>query len=160
MSTAAELTRTLATVAEEIATAAKRLLAQLETERSALISGDATTIDLVTAKKQALLQQIETLESERRHLLSYIGEGTYQLPFAMERELAQYKGAAQQWRDTVATLARCQQLNEANGSLVELRMRHVRQALDLVMGVPSRTELYGPQGEPANLRKSHPLAKV
>ncbi len=159
MNTAIELTRTLVSVAGDIAFVAKRLLALLESERIALIAGDNVAIDIASANKQTLLQQIECLDDERRHLLASINGG-YQVPFTMERELAHNAAALAQWRETEALLSKCQQLNQANGSVVELRIRHVRKALDLLSGNPAQAELYGPQGARESLRNLHPFAKA
>ena len=160
MDAALELSRALGSVCGEIAATASQMLGVLEAERSALASGDSQALDSASAAKQAHLQRLETLEAERRHLIAGIGSDARQPPFAMERALTKDAQALAQWRSALDVLARCHDLNQANGAIVELRLRQLRQAIDLLTGAPPAAGLYGPQGERASLRRSHELARA
>ena len=160
MNAQAELAKALVANVGEIAVAAHRLHAVLKDESNVLATGDDATLLELTGVKTQLLQQLETLESERMHLVGELRTGSRHAPFAMVRALTPYPAALTAWDDAVETLKSCRALNEANGTAVELRLRQVRQALALLTGASPGAGLYGPQGAPESLRRSNVIARI
>lgn len=159
MDLSAELTHTLALVVDEIAGTAARLLAELESERDALLAGDDAALDAAGAAKDAHVRQLEMLEAERVHLAAQITGGGFGLA-AMQAGLARDPATLARWRDTLELLARCRELNRQNGAVVDVKLRQVRQALHLLTGESPEPGLYGPRGDSAATRSPHTLAKA
>lgn len=114
-------------------------------ERAALDSGDAIALDKASHAKQARLELIENLDSERRQLADAAGGDD---------------ASRDGWKEFVTALALCQQLNEINGRIVGQRMVQVRQALSLLTGGASDGELYGPGGRARASLRSSTLAQA
>jgi flagella synthesis protein FlgN len=160
MNAETELARALVANVGEIAVAAHRLHAVLKDESAVLASADDAALLEITGIKTQLLQSLEVLESERMHLIGELRTGSRHAPFAMVRALTPYPAALTAWDDAVETLKACRALNEANGTVVELRLRQVRQALALLTGASPAAGLYGPQGAPESLRRSTVIARI
>ena len=160
MNAQAELAKALVANVGEIAVSAHRLHSVLREEHAALAQGDDARLLELTGIKTQHLQTLESLESERTHLIAGMATGTRHAPFAMVRALTPYPAALTAWEDAVATLATCRSLNESNGIAVELRLRQVRQAIALLTGASPGAGLYGPQGAPETLRRSNTLARI
>ncbi|WP_440224701.1 flagella synthesis protein FlgN [Dokdonella sp. MW10] len=156
----AELAQALAATVGEIAATTRKLLVALEEEREALQLGDDQRLLYVTGVKTGLLQRLEALEAERAHLVSQVPSGNPPAPFAMTRALAAHPATLAAWEETVELLGYCRTLNQSNGAAVELRLRQVRQALQILSGAPPSAGLYGPQGARESLRRSNPIAKA
>jgi|GEM_PF-719910 len=160
MNAQAELAKALVANVGEIAVSAHQLHSVLKEENAVLNRGDDARLLELTGIKTQWLQRLESLESERVHLIGQLYAGTRSAPFAMVRALTPYPAALTAWDDAVATLTACRTLNEANGTSVELRLRQVRQALALLTGASPGAGLYGPQGAPESLRRSTTLARI
>lgn len=156
----AELAAALAATVSEIAATTRKLLIALEEERESLQLGDDSRLLYVTGVKTTLLQQLEAFEAERQHLVSQVHAGSPPVPFAMTRALTGHAAIASAWEEAVELLGYCRTLNQANGAAVELRLRQIRQALQILSGAPASAGLYGPQGERESLRRSMPIAKA
>jgi flagella synthesis protein FlgN len=156
----AELATALAATVGEIAATTRQLLIALEEEREALQLGDDSRLLYVTGVKTSLLQKLETFESERQHLVTQIHAGSPPVPFAMTRALAGHPETTALWEEAVELLGFCRTLNQTNGNAVELRLRQIRQALEILSGAPIGAGLYGPQGARESLRRSTPIAKA
>ena len=103
----------------------------LTDERRALDAGSADALDEATSFKQSLLRRLEALDVERKHLGRAGNVDTALHPA---------------WPTIVEGLARCKDMNQINGGIVNQRLRHVRKALSLLTGRPETSELYGPGG--------------
>ena len=141
-----ELNDALASVLDEMQQSADSLFAALEAERAALDAGDTEALDRVGSRKQALMQQLEQLDAERRSLRREPPAGNTAL------------GSA--WTRVMQTLRRCHTLNQRNGSTVNQRLTQVRQALAILTGHPGESELYGRSGELHGSLRSQVLAAV
>ena len=128
-----ELNAALTAVLDDMQQAVDLLGQVLETERTALDTSNSAALDDAGARKQAIMQQLEQLDAERQ-LLS--------------REQPDVAAAlAPVWARIVHSLRQCHQLNQRNGSTVNLRLTQVRQALAVLTGHAGESELYGRSGE-------------
>lgn len=114
-------------------------------ERGALDSGSAEALDKAGRFKLSLLQRLESLDVERKHLGSAGAIDTALHP---------------SWPAIVTCLAKCNALNQVNGGIVNQRLGHVRKALSLLTGAPQSTELYGPAGHARSAYRSASLAQA
>lgn len=139
-----EFDEALAAVQGEMRQALDQLVQALETERAALDGGDTEALGLAGTRKQALMQQLEQLDAERRQL-------------AREQPQA---GAAPDpaWAAIVQSLRHCHRLNQRNGGIVNQRLQLVRQALAVLTGADGGGGLYGRSGELHAGARSRPLA--
>ena len=128
-----ELNAALTAVLDDMQQAVDLLGQVLEAERTALDTSNSAALNDAGARKQAIMQQLEQLDAERQ-LLS--------------REQPDVAAAlAPIWTGIVHSLRQCHQLNQRNGSTVNLRLTQVRQALAVLTGHAGESELYGRSGE-------------
>jgi Flagellar biosynthesis/type III secretory pathway chaperone len=139
-----ELNDALAAVLGEMQQAVDQLVQTLEAERAALDTANNEALDRAGASKQALMQQLEQLDAERR-LLS--------------REQPALADALEPvWARIVQSLRHSHLLNQRNGSAVNQRLNQVRQALAVLTGHVGENKLYGRCGELRTSSRSQALA--
>ncbi|WEN14634.1 flagellar protein FlgN [Rhodanobacter sp. AS-Z3] len=139
-----ELNDALASVLDDMQRATDQLLAVLESERAALVSGDPKALDEAGTNKQTIMQQLEQLDVERLQL---------------SREQPSRQAALQpEWTRVMESLARCHALNQRNGSTVNQRLIQVRQALSILTGHVGESAIYGRSGEMRASLRSQVLA--
>ncbi|MEW9572842.1 flagella synthesis protein FlgN [Rhodanobacter sp. Si-c] len=139
-----EFGEALAAVQGEMHQALDQLVQVLEAEHGALDAGDTEALGQAGTHKQALMQQLEQLDAERRQLA---------------REQPQTEAAPDPaWTAIVQSLQHCHRLNQRNGGIVNQRLQLVRQALAVLTGADSSSGLYGRSGELHASKRSRPLA--
>ena len=122
------------------------LHATLIDERMALDQADTHALDTVSRAKGKLLDRIEKLDTERRHLGDAAGVDTLN---------------DARWTHTIERLVECRKLNEVNGRIVGQRIGHVRQALALLAGDSPGGSTYGPNGGTTRVKlRSATIAQV
>lgn len=141
-----------------------RLLDILQTEKAALIGTDPEALQQIAARKEATLREMAGLEQERQALLGVPQDTVSGLHATLPRE---QQGAprmtgplSQRWRQLGEMLAICRDANATNGAIVNLRQRHIRQALNVIRGGRADDLTYGPAGSPVGLPASRGLARV
>lgn len=139
-----ECVEALAAVQGDMRLALDLLTQVLEAEHDALGQGDIEALDHAGARKQALMQQLEQLDAERRLLLQ------------PEPQLQATPDPA--WSAIEQSLRHCQQLNQRNGGVVSQRLHSVRQALAVLRGTDDNNGLYDRSGELHASPRSRPLA--
>ncbi|MBD8871227.1 flagellar protein FlgN [Rhodanobacter sp. DHB23] len=137
-----ELDQAIAAVLGDMRLALELLAQALEDERAALVAADTVALGQAGTRKQALMQQLEQLDAERRHLA---GESIEARPDPA-------------WPSIVQSLQHCHQLNQRNGSIVNQRLQMVRQALAVLTGTDGGKGLYDRSGELHTTGRSRPLA--
>jgi len=123
---------------------AAELLTLLREEPIVLVSRDHQAILALCQRKQDLAEQLVQSEVARRRCL----EGSrlpVDLPL-LERALktAGAEEAASACQNLKQIAGACAEYNRSNGILVESRLRHVRQALEIVTGRTAEAESYAP----------------
>jgi len=128
-----------------------RLLAQLEDllerEQDVLKSKDVAAINATALERQERIGALARLEEQRRTLCTLHGQ-TPDLP-GLEKVMA--------WCDSKGTLlprlrecaeraARCRDLNDRNGTLVNARLKRVEGLLYVLTGRANSVHTYGPKG--------------
>jgi len=128
-----------------------RVLELLGDEQQALLSRDASSLELVTASKSQALARSDELEQQRRSLAPSLSD--------MER-LAADESIARLWEKLLEMTRQCREQNDANGRLIRRQQQRVESALGLLCGKPTteNADLYGPDGE--QRRKPGPSARA
>jgi flagella synthesis protein FlgN len=141
-----ELDDALSAVLDDMQRALAELADALASERTALLAADVPAIDAAGARKQALMQTLEQLDTERQQLAT----------------TAPRSAAAQQarWQELLGRLRECRDLNQRNGGIVQQRLGSVRRALAILTGQDSETGIYGRSGAMHARARSNTLAEV
>ena len=158
MDTRTELTQALAQVVMGIAAQTQRLEQALQDERAALIANDDLALDTASRDKDLLVRTLEAQERERLHLARHLGISAGPAP--MRAALAAAPEARDVWASCLNVLERCQNLNAANGRIVETKLRHVRMALELISGRDLGRATYGPSGRSTGTRSGSMIARA
>ena len=119
----------------------------LTAERQALARQDAMVLENTASDKAACVEKLEQLESERANLSAACGFGS--TPDDMKSLLRwcdQNASLKDRWEQFLAVAAACRSLNASNGSIIRLRHSQITNALAILRGDESETELYGPEG--------------
>jgi flagellar biosynthesis/type III secretory pathway chaperone len=130
---------------------AGRLGTLLGIEAAALQGRDIDAIEALVDRKQALIQEFESLEARRQSLLKRTGFGGAQPD--VEGCIAWCDGSgklARGWRLLLERIRGCQHQNRCNGAILESSRRHAQQALALLRGQSPHTGLYNPNGASAS----------
>lgn len=140
----AEAQGALRAVSADIQQALDELAAALETEFAAVHAADSAALDSAGERKRALLRQLEKLDAERRQFL---------------REASGARAATDAaWSGIEQSLRNCQALNQRNGSVVNTRLHHIREALSILTGHAGEGGLYDQAGSVQSRLSSHALA--
>lgn len=137
MSLVKHLARQSATVAHFI-----RLL---ETEIQLLTQGkvDGQRLNELAADKQALLGEIEQLETQRQYAQSRLGYGSGHQGAA---RAAADAGCLATWQHLLEQASRAQQLNRLSGETIRNRLEHNQRMLNFLHEAAGKS-LYGPDGQ-------------
>jgi flagella synthesis protein FlgN len=126
---------------------AQQLLENMASEHVALLAADADSLDIVIDEKQALLKQLEAGLAAITQSISKHGFAADFSGFdALLQQLPENTPLHRQWERLQELADECKQQNEVNGSIVSLKQRHIRQALDILKGAPPSKNTYDKQG--------------
>jgi len=127
------------------------LLAQLEDllerEQEVLKSKDVAAINATALERQERIGALARLEEQRRTLCTLHGQ-TPDLP-GLEKVMAwcDSKGSLiPRLRECAERAARCRDLNDRNGTLVNARLKRVEGLLNVLTGRANSVHTYGPKG--------------
>ena len=117
----------------------------LEEEHQALVERAAPqTLNAITARKQELAEQLESLAAARDAALTSLGfENGYK---GMEAAIRQLPAVESLWLQLQTEAEKARTLNERNGLLIRTHLRFTNQALDVLRGTQGAT-LYQPDGK-------------
>lgn len=141
-----EASGALQAVLADMQQALDELAQTLDSEHAAVRTLDSATLDRAGANKQSLLLRLEQLDAERQQLLRAAPRAR------PARDTA--------WSAIEQSLRTCQQLNQRNGSMVNQRLGHVREALSILTGHAGEGGLYDQAGGVRASLRSHVLAEV
>jgi flagellar biosynthesis/type III secretory pathway chaperone len=137
----------------EIETAA-RLLDALDAEHALLAGADAGALEQAVSAKERRLAEFDACEADRRRALAALGHGPDRAGMAdclrALEEPRYVDGAsivgpvAARWHRLLALVARLRDANERNGTVVSLRSRRVRAALNVLRTGRPDELTYGP----------------
>jgi flagellar biosynthesis protein FlgN len=138
---------TLATLLSQEISALDQLAALLEREHELLAANDVAALEVAMVERQTCVSSIVRVEDERRSLCRMLGHST-DLP-GLERLLAwcDPNGSLKtRWAECASRGARCRNLNDRNGALVNARLKRVESLLGAITGRPPEGSTYSPAG--------------
>lgn len=114
------------------------LIRLLENEQEQLLIGtiDGTHLENIAQEKSGLLRELEDTESRRARVQRMLG---YATGGDGARLAAEDAGCLDQWQATLEIAAQIAHLNDRNGRLVSLRMKHNQQMLDYIHRVAEKS---------------------
>jgi len=120
------------------------LIALLDQERQALAVGriDGDLLQRIAADKQALLEQLEQREQDRRQQQSDLG---YADGDSGAQDAARDADCLDQWTLVRGMSERAARLNQLAGTMLTMRLEHNQRMLDLIHTVAEKT-LYDTRG--------------
>ncbi len=140
--------QTLATLLSRELRALESFVVLLQREQSLLSAGDTEAVTTLAAEKSRAAGELGQLAASRdSHLVRM------QLPAGrsgMDNWTASDAGTAslQDWKQLLQLAAEARTLNEANGQLIALHLKHYQQGISVLMAAVDRTATYGPDGQP------------
>lgn len=138
---------TLGTLLGQEISSLDQLAALLAREHELLVANDVAGLETAMAERQACVGSIVRVEDERRSLCRMLGYPT-DLP-GLERLLAWCDPTGSlrsRWAECASRGARCRDLNDRNGALVNARLKRVETLLGAITGRPAEGQTYGPRG--------------
>lgn len=124
-----------------------RFIDILQQEQAALVAADVDALQSLSADKQQLSEQLNTLSQQRATQLQRAGftanaEG---VKTWLATQPATVKDA---WEKLLTSAQTAQRLNQTNGKLIQTHLQHNQQALIALMGAANRADVYGADGQP------------
>jgi flagella synthesis protein FlgN len=138
---------TLASLISQESAALVELATLLEREHGCLVANDVESLELAMADRQQCVGTIVRIEEERRSMCRMMGFSN-DLP-GLEKLLAwcDPSGSLKPlWAECAKRGARCRELNDRNGALVNARLKRVEALLGALTGQPSEGSTYGRAG--------------
>ena len=138
---------------------AAAFVALLKAEQQALRDGSAVDVERLAPAKSRMADSLSAHTAKRLAFLDALGyapdtRGMHEWAHAH----ADHSTTVTAWKTLQGHAAEAHALNEANGKIIDLRLRHCRQALAALKQASGLTTLYDPQGQTAPLAPSRPLS--
>jgi flagella synthesis protein FlgN len=139
--------QTLAGLLSRELRALESFVALLQREQSLLSAGDTEAVTTLAAEKSRAADELGQLAASRDSQLA-----SMQLPVGragMDNWTTSDAGAAglQDWKQLLQLASEARTLNEANGQLIALHLKHYQQGISVLMAAVDRTATYGPDGQ-------------
>lgn len=126
--------------------ALRAFVALLETEQNALVEGQTDELLDLADSKTRLIDQLNQLGAIRKRFQSQHSDPA--TADNLEAWLRQYAAAELPlWNEMRQLAARAQQLNQTNGELIQVKLRHNQQALAVLHNAAHSASLYGRDGQ-------------
>lgn len=127
--------------------ALRSLVTLLETEQQALIEGHTEQLLELSEKKTQAVQELSKLANARKNELL-----THDAAIQANGIIAWLKSYAPNslpaWQDIQKLAEQMQYLNRTNGTLIQTKLRHVQQALSVLLNTTNHVHgLYGADGQ-------------
>jgi flagellar biosynthesis protein FlgN len=119
----------------------------LEREQSMLIENSTDQLlELSEQKSNAAIKLNDIAQASRTLLQKYIPKlGVDSIQAWLQENSPE---GLPVWQKSLALAKRSQQLNRANGELIQMKLRHNQQSLAVLSNAVNRANLYGPDGQP------------
>lgn len=126
--------------------ALQKFIHLLEQEQALLVENDTDRLLEFVEQKSAQAISLSELAESRRSLLRE------NIPvFSAENILAWLKANSAQglsiWQEIRALAGRAQQINNTNGELIQMKLRHNQKSLAVLSNAVNKANLYGPDGQ-------------
>ena len=132
-----------------------RFVELLKAEQELLKLGNATALADIISAKIDLVEQLNSLEANRRQALSITGDENTR--DAMREWLTNHpnnQAAAVNWENLLNLAREAKQLHELNASLIGMHLMQTTEALAILRRQPAQHTLYGSNGQSAQFSGS------
>jgi flagella synthesis protein FlgN len=138
------------------AKAVARFVELLKEEQEILSGGAIGRLDGLVQSKNQVATELGLLAEQRNAFLTARGLAVDNK--GVEAWLAAHpssKASRDIWSRILALAVQARDLNRMNGELIQVRMQHNAQALEILLGASRQQSLYGPDGQsaPQNTRR-------
>lgn len=124
-----------------------RFIALLEREQTVLVENHGDALPELAEQKTTDAIQLSQLAESRRELLKLdIPQQNTETTQAWLN--AHCPDGLPLWQDIVALGQRAKQLNQINGELIKMKLRHNQQALTVLSNAVNKAGVYGRNGQP------------
>ena len=135
----------------------------LQTEQEALQQGDVDRLVALAQLKSNIVVTLAQIEDQRNRKLAAagfrpdpVGMGTW-----LKQHAVDFPSAEKTWTELLSKARQAQMLNQANGIMIEQKLRHNQQALAILQAAANQASTYGPDGHThAGKHGGRPLGKV
>ena len=142
-------------ITEREITLVSRFISLLQDEQETLKRADAAALAEIGAAKIDLVEQLNSLETERRALLGIAGdENTRQAMTDWLANHPQAQTAAVNWENLLNLAREAKQLHELNASIVGMHLQQTSEALFILNRQVEQHALYGSDGQAAQISGS------
>lgn len=140
-----------------------RLLALLEQEQLALRDKNIDSMEKIAADKEAISAEVEQLEQQRQQLCEQfkiapdhggLTQFLHGIPALVARRVQE------RWQAISEIGAACLEQNQVNGIVVAHQQRHTQDALAILRGAVTSSELYSAKGARSMHGSQHSLGRV
>jgi len=142
----------LRTLLRRLQQACTTLQDTLNAEGDAIRKRDMPALMDCGESKQRQLAELETLKQQRRDCLAALG-------WAEDNPLPD-AAAAELWRETLKSLESCQEINQVNGTMLQIQHSQIEKVLHLVAGAEGSSGLYQADGLTNRMTARAPIAKA
>lgn len=137
----------LAALAAERA-ALQKFVVLLEREQTMLMENQADQLlELSEQKSRDALELNKLAEARRALLKQHIPQLTVEAIRAWLETHSREALAA--WQEVLSLAERAQTINNANGAVIQMKLRHNQQSLAVLSSAVNKANLYGPDGQPS-----------
>ncbi|BBI98753.1 flagella synthesis chaperone protein FlgN [Ferrigenium kumadai] len=128
--------------------ALQKFVALLEREQVMLVENHTDQLlELSEQKSQDALELNKLAEARRALLKQHLPQLTVEAIRAW-LETHSREGLAV-WQEVLSLAERAQLLNNANGAVIQMQLRHNQQTLAVLSNAVNKANLYGPDGQPS-----------
>lgn len=125
----------------------------------------AELISAIAANKKQLVMQLEQFSTHITQVLADAELPNNQESITEYFRLAKIAGMSTDqsignWTQLMLVCSECRDINEQNGTIIDLLSRHTRRALDILKGKTETTNTYGANGAIQSGQYSHHLISV
>ena len=122
-------------------------IALLEREQAALVENRSDALPELSEQKSSDAIKLNQIAESRRKLLQQV------IPQLSAEKIQLWMNtncpdALPLWQDIIALAQRAKQLNQVNGELIQMKLRHNQQALTVLSNAVNKTGVYGRNGQP------------
>lgn len=142
--------------------ALQNFVALLQREQGMLVENQTVELLDLSEQKSSDANRLNKLAEARRVLLqTHISQQTTATPpdgrvpgglgkNAIDAWLGTHcPGGLAAWKELLALAERARQLNQTNGELIQMKLRHNQQSLTVLSSAVNKANLYGPNGQPS-----------
>ena len=135
--------------------AAVQLLQLLKLEQTHLVEADIDALTALIEAKSKIVARMTELAKWRHRTLGDIGfEATETGMQAWLASSGEHAAAGKSWTELLAVAQSAKELNRTNGLLINRHMTRNQNSLNILMGNPQGSNVYGPNGQASSKASS------